>query len=91
LLERLPGVLAIRSPQAERKRMHRLLGAWLAVTLHARGFVAHADPGAEVSLARDGISVEPDAVVRALADGTLTAKDWRARCEELGSPAAPAV
>jgi hypothetical protein len=74
------GGLAILSPEAMRRRLHRLLGAWLAVTLHDAGFTATADPGAEVRLDRDGSSIEPDAVVRDLAAGKIAPADWQARC-----------
>jgi hypothetical protein len=79
------GALAILSPEAERRRMHRLLGAWLAVTLHGAGFTATAEPGAEVRLDRDGLSIEPDTVVRDLGAGNIAAADWQTRCTALGA------
>jgi len=82
--DRIPGTLAVLSPQALRQRVLRLLGAWLAVQLHQRGFSVQAEPGAEVSLARDGASIETGATIRALADGTLTPAAWHERCAALG-------
>jgi Zn-dependent protease with chaperone function len=82
--DRLPGTLAVLSPQALRQRMFRLLAAWLAVQLHGRGFTVSAQPGAEVILTRDGVSIETGATVRALADGTLAPAAWRDRCAALG-------
>jgi Zn-dependent protease with chaperone function len=83
LSDRLPG-LAVLSPLALRQRVFRLLAAWLAVQLHGRGFTVRAEPGAEVSLVRDGLSIETGATVRALADGTLAPVAWRERCAALG-------
>jgi Zn-dependent protease with chaperone function len=84
LLEGLPRGLALLSPQAERRQVLRLLGTWLSVTLHDRGFRAHTAPGVEVRLERDGVSLEPNAILRALIDGRLGREEWRARCAELG-------
>jgi Zn-dependent protease with chaperone function len=84
------GALAIFSPEAERRRLHRLLGAWLAVTLHGAGFTATAEPGAEVRLDRDGLSIEPDAIVSELAAGGIAAAEWQARCAAIRArPALP--
>ena len=84
LVARLPRGLAILSPQAERQRARDLLRAWLSVRLHDAGFAARAEPGAAIQLQRDGATLEPDAVLRDLADGKLTAEDWRARCAAVG-------
>jgi Zn-dependent protease with chaperone function len=84
LVARLRGGLAILSPQAERQRALRLLGAWLCVTLHGRGFSVQAEPGDEVRLVRDGVTLEPHTIIRELGDGSLGAEAWRLRCAELG-------
>jgi Zn-dependent protease with chaperone function len=83
LLGRLPGGLAILSPQAEEKRTRRILGAWLAVELHRRGFTARAEPCVPVRLEREGLAIEPDVVVAELTDGTLSAHVWRTRCDAI--------
>jgi hypothetical protein len=72
-----------------RRRVHRMLGAWLAVTLHGAGYTAIADPGAEVRLARDGSTIEPDAIVRDLAAGKIAPADWEARCAAIRARPAP--
>jgi Zn-dependent protease with chaperone function len=84
LSDRLPASLAILSPMAQHQRVLSLLGAWLAVHLHGRGFTARAEPGAEVRLEREGTAFEPEAIIRTLADGTLAPADWRARCAAVG-------
>jgi hypothetical protein len=84
VLARLPRGLAILSPQAQRQRARNLLRAWLSVHLHNSGFAAHTEPGAAVRFERDGASLEPDAVLRDLADGKLSAEEWQARCVAIG-------
>ncbi|HEY6001758.1 MAG TPA: M48 family metallopeptidase, partial [Anaeromyxobacter sp.] len=77
------------SPAAQRQRGLDVLGAWLAVALHRRGFAAQARPGAEVLLARGGVEVEPWSLVRALADGRLDAAAYdghRAAWEAVARP-----
>ena len=84
LVARLPRGLAILSPQAERQRARHLLRAWLAVHLHDAGFAARAEPGAAVHFEHNGEILEPDVVLRNLADGKLTAEGWQARCVAVG-------
>ena len=70
--------------QAERQRARHLLRAWLSVRLHDAGFAARTEPGAAVHFERNGATLEPDAVLRELADGKLTAEEWHARCAAVG-------
>ena len=76
--------LAIFSPVAERQRIVGLLGAWLAVHLADRGYRLTAPPGYVVTAEGEGASLEPFAMVSALADGTINRQAWRARCESYG-------
>ena len=63
-----------------------LLGAALAVTLHRQGWSMLVMPGEEVQFERQGgtIPVQPFAVVRKLADGSMKKDDWQQQCVEAG-------
>jgi hypothetical protein len=81
---------AILSPEAERRRVTALLGAWLCVNLADRGFRVEAPPGLAVRAEKDAKVVEPFALVSAMAragkegQDAREAVDWAARCEEWG-------
>lgn len=66
------------SPEARRQRGVALLGAWLAVALHSRGFQARARPGAELLLVRGGEEVAPWSFARAVADGRIDGAAYEA-------------
>jgi len=63
-----------------------LLGAALTVALHRQGWSLHVTPGEEVLLVRQGgkASVQPFAVARKLADGSMKREDWQRQCSEAG-------
>jgi hypothetical protein len=63
-----------------------LLGAALTVALHRQGWSLHVTPGEEVLLVRRGgkASVQPFAVARKLADGSMKTEDWQRQCNEVG-------
>jgi len=84
--QRLRQGIAILSPEAERKRVARLCGTWLAVTLHDRRFVLHCPPGAEPYVAQGERVLQPFTQTASLAEGTMTATEWQALCAEFGLP-----
>lgn len=84
-VQALRGPLSILSPAAEQKRMHSLLGYWLLLWLHDRGWALSLDPGAEPSaFSASGERVVPRALVRQLATRELSDEDWRALCRHKG-------
>ena len=54
--------------------------------LSGQGWSLHVTPGEEVLLVRQGgkASVQPFAVARKLADGSLNREDWQRQCSEAG-------
>ena len=95
----LPTIAAHRRETAERLGLvrHRdmptemiehelahVVGAAMAVVLHARGFAVHALPGHPVELQRDGLTIRPFAALGDLASGTLTADAWLEQCQQAG-------
>jgi hypothetical protein len=76
--------LAIFSPEAERRRIVRLLGARLAVHLADHGYRLTAPPGCVVTAERDGTRLEPFDMVTALADGKIERDAWSALCDSWG-------
>lgn len=77
--------VSLLSPAATRKRVCDLLGCRLAVALHDAGFRIEAPPGAETRATKDGKSIEPEALVRKLAAGELTAGAARRALIEAGA------
>ncbi len=77
--DRTRSSLAISSPQAERRRLDGLFGAWLAVRLADEGFQIEALPGAPVRAVRGDETVEPFELVKALFAGTLSREEWAAK------------
>jgi Zn-dependent protease with chaperone function len=74
---------AILSPEAERRRLAHLLGAWLAVRVAGRGFRIQAQPGLAVTAERDGRTLAPFTLVL----GMLRKSDadgWSKICAESG-------
>ena len=67
------------SPAAERLRVHRLLEEWLGAALALCGFVPTLEPGGALSLRRGQETVEPEAIVRALVEGRLSADAYAVR------------
>ena len=77
--------LAILSPEAERRELSRLLGAWLTVHLADRGFRVDAQPGLAVVAHRGGRRLEPYAIVEAMLKPVPGGGvEWARACEELG-------
>jgi Zn-dependent protease with chaperone function len=77
--------LAVLSPEAERRELSRLLGAWLTVRLADRGFRVDAQPGLAVVALRGGHRLEPYALVEAMLKSTPErSREWAKTCEELG-------
>jgi hypothetical protein len=74
----------VTSPEAERRRVTRLLAAWLTVGLSDARFQISALPGQAVRAERDGRAIQPFKVVQDLADGTMDAAGWARVCEEHG-------
>jgi len=74
---------ALLSPQAERRRVMRLLGAWLTVTLADAGFRVTAAPGRAVCAEREGETLEPFALLDELATGAMAAEGWARICGRL--------
>jgi hypothetical protein len=73
------------SPEAERRELSRLLGAWLTVRLADRGFCIEAQPGLAVVAFRDGQRLEPYAAVEAMLKPTPERnREWAKTCAELG-------
>jgi Zn-dependent protease with chaperone function len=77
---RLRTGLALLSPEANRRHVVRLFGAWLAVHLVELGFELEALPGWPVRAVRAGTVVEPFTEIGALFEGKLDATGWLARC-----------
>jgi Zn-dependent protease with chaperone function len=75
---------AVSSPQAERRRVSRLVSAWLTVKLADVGFRVVAPPGLAVRVERDGRAVEPFLLVADLASGKMDAASWARLCESHG-------
>ena len=67
------------SPAAERARVHRLLEDWLTAALAIRQFVPTLEPGGSMTLTRASETVQPAAVILALADGRLSASEYETR------------
>jgi Zn-dependent protease with chaperone function len=61
-------------------RASGLLGSALTVALHRQGWAMRAMPGEDVLLEKNGLSLEPFAAVRKLADGTMKQEEWHALC-----------
>jgi len=95
----LPSVVADRAGFAVKLKMVRargqvnddvlreqahIVGAAIALALHARGFAVRALPGHPVTLERDGLSLAPLTALGDLASGTLTAEQWKEQCERAG-------
>ncbi len=60
------------------------LNCALAVTLHQRGAVVHALPGAAVRMQIGATVIEPFSVVRQLAATELSVTDWHTQCAAAG-------
>lgn len=75
---------AVSSPQAERRRVSRLVSAWLTVKLADVGFCVVAPPGLAVRVERDGRAVEPFILVADLTSGKMDAASWARLCESQG-------
>jgi Zn-dependent protease with chaperone function len=75
---------AISSPAAERKRVTRLLGAWLAVRLSGAGFRVSTAPGMAVRATREEKELDPFALVSDLAIQKLEPAKWSQMCAENG-------
>ena len=82
--KRLRRGLAVLSPEAERRRLVGLFGAWLGVRLAGAGFAIESLPGRMIVARRGGHDLEPTTVVTAIADGRLEREEWRRRCRALG-------
>jgi hypothetical protein len=76
--ERLRSGINVYSAEARRRQLQVWLGHWVALSLLNAGFTVVSGPGAEASLQRDGLLVEPFRWVRDLASGARTAEEWRA-------------
>jgi hypothetical protein len=74
---------AVTSPEAERRRVTRLLSAWLTVKLADAGFRVSSPPGVAVRAERDACSVAPHAIVEELAKGDA-GPEWARLCEVEG-------
>lgn len=70
--------LALTSPEAERRRVTKLLSAWLTVKLAGEGFRVSAAPGQAVRAERDDAALEPFTIVAKLANGEIDAQAWTA-------------
>lgn len=84
-LEVPPRGVSLLSPAARRRRVADLLGARLAVALADLGFAIDAPPGGETRATRDGRSLEPEALVRRVAAGEVSADAFRAMLVEVGA------
>jgi Zn-dependent protease with chaperone function len=81
-IRRLRAGVSLLSPLAERKKTVELLGLWLTLALHDEGFDVIVDPGAD-AIARAGtVELRPEAMVRGLAAGELSAATYAARLGE---------
>jgi Zn-dependent protease with chaperone function len=78
--DRTRSALATSSPQAERRRLDALFGAWLSVRLADEGFRIEALPGAPVRAVRGDECLEPFELVKSLFAGTLSRAEWSAKC-----------
>jgi hypothetical protein len=74
---------AVASPEAERRRVVRLMATWFAVALADRGWTIEAPPGLAVRAVRDGRAVEPFRAVDEYAKHPDPAA-WAAMCDEHG-------
>jgi hypothetical protein len=74
---------AILSPEAERRALAGLLGAWLVVHLADRGFRIEAGPGLAVTAERDGRTIAPFAVVEKMI-GKADREAWAKVCADCG-------
>ena len=69
------------SPEAERRRVARLVATWLTVALADNGWVIDAAPGRVVSATREGAVIEPFTLI-ADTKKPLSAKRWAKLCDE---------
>jgi Zn-dependent protease with chaperone function len=74
---------AILSPEAERRRLAQLLGAWLTLRLASRGFRIQAPPGRAVIAERDGRTLAPFTLVLGMLRGS-DGDAWSKICAESG-------
>jgi Zn-dependent protease with chaperone function len=74
---------AILSPEAERRRVARLLGMWLVAHLADRGFAIRAPPGLAVVAEREGSVVLPFGAVADLMK-RRDADHWASTCARCG-------
>ncbi|MGE5552238.1 MAG: M48 family metallopeptidase [Bacteroidota bacterium] len=70
----------------ERAKVHaiRVLGAALTLALLNRGATLHTGPGEPITLRLGGREDDPIRMVDRLAEGGITAEEWRRRCAEEG-------
>jgi Zn-dependent protease with chaperone function len=75
---------ALASPEAERRRITRLLAIWFAVKLADAGFRIVAAPGRVVVAERGEERLEPFRLVEKVGRGEIDAKGWGELCEGRG-------
>jgi Zn-dependent protease with chaperone function len=76
--------ISLLSPAAKRKLFADLAGVRLAVALADLGFRIEAPPGGETRAIKDEHVLEPEALVRKLAAGTIDERAYRAALAEAG-------
>jgi hypothetical protein len=83
--------VSLLSPAAKRKMFADLVGVRLAVALADRGFRIEAPPGGETRAIKDEQVLEPEALVRKLAAGTIDERAYRDALAAAGVSAPPAA
>jgi hypothetical protein len=81
--ERLREGVNVYSPEARRRQLRIWLAHWVALSLLDDGFVVVSAPGAEPTLERASVRLEPFRWVEDLACGARTARDWEALLDEI--------
>lgn len=64
--------------------LHWLAGVALALALHREGWEIESAPGSPVRVRRGGVAWNPLEMVKKIADGSLSAEEWRAMVEQQG-------
>lgn len=76
--------ISLLSPAAQKRSFEDLVGVWLTTALHERGFRIDALPGAETRATKDGAVLHPEALVRKLGKGELSALGYASLLETAG-------